>query len=404
MKLDAGKIQANSITTRVSPHLILLTDLPSSQDIDQFNEVFEKAIPQWCDYFGIEPATTKDWQLRAMIMGDKLKFERAGLLQGIPQFPAGFQTGHDMWVYLQPGNYYTRHLLLHEGTHSFMQWFLGGTGAPWYTEGMAELLGLHQWRDRNLTINFQLTDRSQAEYWGRIKIIKEDLQNENGMKLDDVLNIPNRAFREVRYYAWSWAACQFLSQHELSKEQFNELKHKVTLSRGEFNREFEQSIQSVRQDLDRDWELFIHEIDFGFDINRGRLKSVQSNSELSFEIEVDTSWQQTNIDINVGDVIKVAASGRFIVRQPNGEKPWPCEANGITIDYYRGRPLGQLLLAIYDSRNTKSLLEPITLDRYKNFTSNRSGKLCLRINESPAHLKDNQGKLKIEIKKIKKKS
>lgn len=399
MTIDKKTVDANSVSAFHSQHLFLYTDIRDRSDIQELTQVFDLAIPQWCEYFDVDPSKTTDWHLRCMIMADPPRFKRAGLIpDDLPGFPAGFQRGHEMWIYPQPGNYYTRHLLIHEGTHSFMQWFIGGTGAPWYTEGMAELLGLHQWQDNKLRINFRLSDRSQAEYWGRIKLIKEDLANGKGKSLEDVFNIPSRAFRDVRSYAWSWAACEFFSNHPLSKVSFDGLKSIANLSPTEFNLNFQSKISANRSELDRDWELFIGEIDFGYEVSKGAISAAASSGKNRFKISSMKSWQRTNISVSAGDKVSIAGRGRFVVNQSDDGTPWPCEANGITIEYYRGKPLGQLVAGVLgDDGNVDSLLNELTVGTRADLDVKSDGFLCFRVNESPAKLSDNQGELEIAL-------
>ena len=89
------------------------------------------------------------WRMTGFLMKDKARFAERGLLPGdLPPFAHGYSRGRNLWLYEQPSDYYRRHLLLHEGTHGFMNTILGGCGPPWYMEGMAELLGTHRWRGR----------------------------------------------------------------------------------------------------------------------------------------------------------------------------------------------------------------------------------------------------------------
>ena len=105
-----------------------------------------------------------------------------------------------------------------------MQWFLNGYGAPWFSEGIAELLAVHQGSQKNVKLKHRLASRDDAPYWGRVKLIKDEYKAGVGMTLDDVLAIPGQAFRDVRYYAWSWAGCNFFDNHPLTQEAFNALK------------------------------------------------------------------------------------------------------------------------------------------------------------------------------------
>ena len=398
MKLQPSLWSANSIRVSESKHLILLSDVPDQAGINEFNQVFDLAVKQWCEYFSVPQEKAKDWHLRGMIIGDLPRFKRARLFPSdLPVFPAGFQRGHDTWVYLQPGNYYTRHLLLHEGTHAFMQWFLGGMGAPWYSEGMAELLGVHQWKNGQLKLNFNLTDRKQAEYWGRIKLIIDDREQQNRMSLDDVFGLPNHAFRDVRSYAWSWAACEFFSRHPLTQNEFADLKNVAKLNKNKFNQHFVQAISPHWKQLQIDWHLFIGEIDFGFDIAAGALGNAKRVEKNKFAVSTTRSWQKTDVQVELGDQFDFNCRKRFQIALEN-ETPLPCEANGITIEYYRGKPLGKLVVGILGSDGDVSgLFDETAIGLEQSVKFNRSGTLCIRINESPAKLFDNAGEVEIEI-------
>lgn len=402
LELDPPRIDANGISVSHSRHLTLLSDVRQRDDVAEFGRVFDKAVGQWCQYFDVAESRARHWHLRAMIIADRKRFERAGLFPNkLPDFLAGFQSGHEMWVYLQPGSYYTRHLLLHEGTHSFMQWFLGGTGAPWYSEGMAELLGVHSFSGNQLILNHQLTDRNEAEYWGRVKLILEDCRDGNAMSLDEVFTIDAKSFRQVRYYAWSWAACQFLSRHPRTGQIFRQLRNIVTRSPSEFNAEVIRRLAGLRPALDRDWELFIHEIDYGYDIPTGRLRSatVQNSTVI---LDSRYSWQMTDVRINPGDRLAFNAEGQFVVAQ-QGNTTWPCEAGGVTIDYYSGHPLGTLMVAVLPETNWQpGLLSDVQpVGRGSALTFGQCGWLAFRINESPSKMFDNEGELTIRFKKLK---
>lgn len=57
------------------------------------------------------------------------------------------------YLFVQPSEYFTRQLLLHEATHQFH--FLAATAnrgpaAEWYTEGLAEYFGMHNWDGKAL--------------------------------------------------------------------------------------------------------------------------------------------------------------------------------------------------------------------------------------------------------------
>ena len=115
-------------------HITLHTDLAPAPEVDELPQVFDAAVPLWCQYFGVDPAKAAMWKMTGCVMQDKDRFVAAGLYpKDLPPFPHGFARGSQLWIYDQPSNYYRRHLLLHEGTHQFMEQFVGGCGPPWYS-------------------------------------------------------------------------------------------------------------------------------------------------------------------------------------------------------------------------------------------------------------------------------
>ena len=251
---DVEALEARGLRVTRSPHLTLITDVRERSDVEEFNAVFEAAISQWCEYFEIPAKAVEGWHLTAVVITDpnqKQAFVDAGLFpKDLPPFPAAFQRGSMFWVYLQDGDYYTRHLLIHEGTHAFMESFLGGLGAPWYAEGMAELLGLHRWTKTDLVMNYQIQNREEVPYWGRVKLIREDRDAGLGKSLDEVLELKVEDFRNVNGYAWAWAACQFFDRHPEYQSRFRMLSNLAKLNPAEFNRRYRKSLSAKKQEAD----------------------------------------------------------------------------------------------------------------------------------------------------------
>ena len=413
LEIDEELVNASGIIKLTGKHLDLYADVRDRAEIFELVTVFDQAVDQWCNFFSIQSSRTESWRMRAFVIEDRQRFKTAGLVpDDLPDFLAGYQRGHEIWIYLQPGNYYTRHLLLHEGTHAFMGWFLNGFGSPWYSEGMAELLAVHQWKDGKLNLHYELKDRSEAEYWGRVKIIRREVDAGTALSLSEVFAIPAASFREVRYYAWSWAACEFLANHPISKTVFGELNRNVELPANRFDAVLKERLLPQWETLNRDWNLYLSELDYGYDVGKGRLVSanLMSSGEqgAKFQVRADHSWQSTSLTVKQGDQLRVSASGRFQIGKTT--KPWPCEANGITIEYYHGRPLGMLLAGVLDSAadlsgnlaksELGSLLDPVAVGQDAIIEISRPGLLCLRINESPAKMYDNAGVLEVTIDKL----
>lgn len=404
---DDKALAAQGIRSFRGRHIVIRTDARDRSDVESFAEVFDQAVPQWAEFFGVDPLRLADWQLEAMIIVDRPRFERVGLFPAdLPQFLAGYQRGQQIWVYLQPGDYYTRHLLLHEGTHAVMNEFLGGLAAPWYAEGMAELIGLNQWGDGKLTIGHRVTHRDEVPYWGRVTLLRKAVDHGELKTLDDVFAIPGSAFRQVESYAWSWAACEFLSHNSMSAKNFADLVHHCADDPDTFNRRFASSIAEYRDTLEFEWRQFLLEIDYGYDVERAELELAggeRDRPQDEIQVNADRGWQATHVGVEKGKPITLSTSGEFQIAFDT--EPWLCRANGVTIEYYRGLPLGRLIAAIMpsplgagDESAYPHELAVIDVGERATIVPEFNGQLYLRINESPAHWRDNKGSIRVQVR------
>ena len=428
MKIDPQRVAAAGVSVLRGKHITLYTDMRADESGNQTDrrvdwiELFDAAVPLWLEHFGIEQALATDFALTAVVMQDQQRFKRAGLIpDDLPEFPAGYSRGHEFWMYVQPDDYYTRHLMLHEGTHAIMNWFKSGTGPPWYAEGMAEWVALHRWGKEKLELVAKISSAEDSKGWGRIGRIQKMVAANRALSLDDVFNIPPSGFRDVKYYAWSWAACEFFSEHPLSSRAFARLPNSVDQSQIAFNRLFIKAIAPHRSALDRDWALFINELDYGYDVCRSRLSdavaaestNANQNGLGTFQVAASQSWQTTGVKVRRGDRIGFSTSGEIIVGETS--KPWVSRSGGITIDYYSGQPLGKLMGTVAPeilSQQHIAAVRSVDAIAVGNGSSSTNGEpevhiiasdgvLWLRINESPAGLEDNAGHLEVSIFKLK---
>lgn len=397
IEIDPDRVAASGIQVIEGKHVVVYTDIRDQADLAELPKVFDLAVDQWRAYFDIDAEKLEGWQVSAFVMQDRNRFDRAGLVPAeIPDFPAGYNLGHHMWVFHQPGNYYTRHLLLHEGTHSFMQWFLGGSGPPWFSEGMAEMLAVHRWSDGKLQLNYRLRDKSEAEYWGRVKLIRQDVEGGEKMSLEQIFLTPNNAFRNVRSYAWAWAACKFFSQHPLSRAQFQNLHGSAHDSTAEFSRKFYRTISNDWKVLQKDWDLFVSEMDYGIQVAQLTVLDAVPGNGREFSIDATRGWQKTGIEVKKGETYLITSAGQYQIVDDGA--PWPCEPGGVTIEYYRGHPLGMLMAGtLSEESGVEGLTKQQPIGLKGTFIADRDGVLCLRVNESPSRLDDNSGSLQVKV-------
>ena len=396
----AAQQQAKNLGIRIltGKHITLFTDISDREDIDELVEVFDQAMQGWCDYFSVSSDLIANWHFSGMVLVDRDKFRRAGLFpDSLPPFPAGYQQGNNFWVYLQEGDYYTRHLLLHEGTHAFMQRAFGRVGDPWYAEGMAELLAVHRWNGETLQLNFRQNRREDVPYWGRVKILKEAVAAQSALRLPEVLAAPVESFRDVKWYAWGWAACRFFDNHPRYQDSFRAIATRLERGDASITPEFWESLDS-KEKLRQEWSLFLLEIEQGIDWPAAFPTEARPVSTGRVEIDAARGWQATNLTLQKGQQVRVSAEGRFVIAVE--EQTWEATANGVTIEYFRGQPMGMLVGAIVNPDMPTAQLKILPVGAAKEWTAMDDGVLFLKINDHPARLEDNSGKLTVELQAV----
>ena len=388
-------------------HVHLVTDLLDDQRTTELTRVFDLAVPQWCEYFHVSPESVTDWKITAYLIRNPVRFRNAGLLPAdLPVFLNGFQRGHEVWVNEQPGDYYLRHLLLHEGTHAFLSTQLGGTGAAWYNEGVAELLATHRWTDGKLSLNENPHSKDQFPYWGRIKMVQDEIAAGRSRTLSDIVRFRNEDFRQNTPYGWSWAVCYFFDRHPAYRDRFHSMQKAVELNDAAFSSHFGRMFRKDGQALQRDWQLFVTYLDYGYDptedvvwsrpAKAGFTAEKPVNQEASVQVDSAKGWQDSGLQVEAGQTYVLAAKGSFTVRHES--EPWISEPNGITIQYHQGRPLGQLMAAVVSPDQTDGLSNAFAVGNFRTWKAETSGTLYFRINEMAGQLGDNRGELQVTIK------
>ena len=407
--VDLERVKANGIRVLDSDHVELFTDLPESIDLSDLPKVFNQAIPQWCEYFEVDSEAVKDWKIRACVIKDRARFDKAGLIPKLlPEFKHGYSYGKTVFLFEQPSEYYRRHLLLHEGTHNFMLAFLDGGGPPWYMEGLAELLGTHRWVDEKLTLNIVPASRDDVPYWGRVKIVKDDVAQNQGRMLEDVMRYGSNAHLDVRPYGWCWAATAMLENDPRFSKAFRDRIAHVSESNEVFSLGLIQALGDDWHLARQQWQWFVLNMDYGFDLKRESIVSKPTNSldpdgdSLTIDLSVDRGWQSTGLRLAAGQKVTITATGDFVIAREvrDGEElEWPCTADGVTLRYHNKRPLGELIAAVDNpmENGLTGLVNMASVGSSNELYTEGAGVLYLRINDHPAELHDNRGTLSIVI-------
>lgn len=406
--VDEQRVKAAGIRRVEGRHLTLYTDVPRDNEVDGLPAVFDLAYPQWCRYFELAGQAQRPWRMNAFLMQDKARFERAGVYPAdLPPFLHGFAKDADLWFYEQPTAYYRRHLLLHEGTHGFMNTLLGGCGAPWYMEGVAELLATHRLAEGRLELGYFPRDRLETPGLGRIKLVQDAVAAQRPLAIAEIMALTNSYQRPNEPYAWCWALCALLDGQPRYRQRFRELRREVR--QPEFNRRFlARFSQAPASDWDQlldDWQVFCAGIEPGYDLVRAAIEFAPgvplAAGGASVHVAADRGWQSSRVRLEAGRSYRLRASGRFqLVQQP---RAWWSEAGGVSIRYHAGQPLGILLAAVRPDAPTaaepSAFLRPATIGLGAALEPKVSGTLYLKLNDSPAELADNTGGIEVSIQR-----
>lgn len=408
-------------------HIDLTTDLADTAAAQVLVDAFDAAVPQWGEFWKIDADTIRDWRVTAYVMDNPRRFQSAGLISPrVPKFDYGYALGNRLWIIAQPGDYYTRHLLLHEGVHSLMFDQYGGAGPSWFMEGTAELLSTHSGSGADVKIGQIPADRDAAVYWGRFKAMAEGQKASGTPTIESVLRYPAELHGDVESYGWSWAAAMLMTEYPEYRQTFVQSAKLGRDKSSRFTRQLHQRLQPSWPFLVARWRVMSHELDYGFEWRREKIEisrrdTVWDGSTRLLTVAADAGWQSTGQRYSPGMIINVTAEGQCVVansddpdnrQSPEGERdvvtpaksaPWISEPQGITIEYHRGRPLGQLLVCQLPLLSkSQPTTEPLKVEPVGNGTRIEIEGPCwllFRINEAAAGLADNNGGYSVTLTK-----
>ncbi len=408
--LDA--LRSFGLQASTSQHLLLVTDHPDANAFAEFHPVMQQAVDQWVTFFGADARRFADWQLTCFLIVDPTKFAAAGLLPPAGQLPGGqlppggWQYGNQIWVNHQPGPYYTRHMLLHEGTHAFCAYNFGALGAPWLAEGLAEYLALHRWQNQRLELATRQIDKDDVPYWGRVKLIRESYQTGAPKTLTEVLRFPPQAFPQTDSYAWSWAAVSLFDQHPQFQSIFRQHVQQLgSRTDTEWSRQFLRDLPLALEQLETQWQVDTTTLQYGHDFARTAIRWTNGNRTTDeswvVAIPADGAWHATGLQLAPGQW-EIVATGEYQIASEGGAA-WRARPDGITIRYAGGAPLGMLQYALEGERpilaGLSALAEPRPMGARAVVTSTGEA-LFLRVNDWPNRLDDNAGQVEVRGRKL----
>lgn len=416
-QFDEARLHEAGIAVYRSQRLILLTDV-SSEDVANLPLLADQLFMTLESRLGKLPraADGSEFQVTGCLMDAPERFQSAGLM---PELELVIRHGRHLdyrfWMFNPPADYYRRHLLLHEFVHCFMTCEFGMLDIPplWYTEGIAEFFATHSLTDDSAeSVRFGVLpdDPLRFQGWGRISEIRRSFLPDPSVEpadagftaLQAVLYPPTNSFQQDAQYAHAWALYWLLQRHPYYQPFFEPMLQ--VRSRRQFAQIFESIPEPVWQRLAVDWLLILDSLTEGFDAERSfpmhvdqtvaAMQSETAELDATMLVHAVAGWQDSGERLMAGQTVTISASGRF--QMAVDPAPWISEPQGVTIEYHRGRPLGELTAILVAEDGTKAT-QRIPVGVKASLQIPFDSRIWLQLNDSAASRKDNAGYVSVKI-------
>jgi hypothetical protein len=390
-----------------SDHLVLITDRPprAGDDMEELPEVFDEAVNIWADHYSVPLSVVSDWKVCSCLIVDRERFREAGLLPDtIPDFTHGYCDHYRFWFVDQSNPAYRRHLMLHEGVHAFTATVLKMSAPTWYTEGIAEWLATHRLVKEGKIFEHTPIPSSpnDVEQLGRIETIHRLFNAGQATGIQDVFKLRPTRHGTINSYALAWSVVAFLATHPRYKEAF------AAMEQGPFDDQITQRLTTHAGwnpiVASRDFSAFISELDYGYDTECMVIDWSQGDPVvdkwLTSSVAADRGWQNPSWCLEAGQRYRLQATGLCSVgtiQGGDGQLDLESTADGISFDWYHGKPLGRLLVAQWVTKESQSHFELIGEGAEINITARHNGPLFLKINNLPGRLRECRGEIRVQI-------
>lgn len=387
-----------------SSRLVLITDRPprAGDGVEDLPRIFDEAVEAWCDHYGMAPAAIAGWRCLGCLVVNRERFREAGLLPpDIPAFVNGFCDRNRFWLMDQPNPAYRRHLMLHEGVHAFTLTVRGLATPVWYSEGIAEYLATHRLDAAGRFASTPIPARADdVEQLGRIERIRELRAAAAAPSLADVLAVEPALHHDIAAYASSWAAVALLRGHPAYAASFAALEH------GRLGPDLNARLAAMAGfDADRaarDFDALTDDLDYGYDFARCAVDWSPGrplDGPVRLVARAGRGWQNTGVDLPAATRCRLRATGRCTLGRIAG-RAIETEPDGISLDWYRGRPLGRLLAAQWveaPPEGGRPRFVVVGAGATAPITAAVDGPLFLRVNGPPADLADDTGEFTVDL-------
>ena len=116
-------------------------------------------------------------------------------------------------------------------------------------------------------------------------------------------------------------AAAFLDGHPEFSARFHQLIGNVQENQSAFSADFWNLFATDRRRLIEQWQLFVQQIDYGYDLQREAVVYDPPGQDLvgtqEVRIRADRGWQSSGVRVATGTVYVIEASGRYqVAREP----------------------------------------------------------------------------------------
>ncbi|WP_182864653.1 hypothetical protein [Stieleria mannarensis] len=399
-------MQRAEMQTVEGKHIVLKSDSGSRESLLELVDAFDAAVPQWERFWQLTPGALDRWRVDAFVMSDPQRFRDSGDLPPDLRFPFGYAIDSNIWALRQKSDYYTRHLLLHEGVHALAIELFDGTGPSWFAEGLAEMLGVHHGTGKQVLVNVVPESRQAVPYWGRFKLLSQRREEHRIPTLDAVLQYPPDLKSDVESYGWSWVAAMLLTEYPDYRPAVLAEARNGSVRTVAFTSAFKRRLARQWPIVQARWRILTHTIDYGFDWSRERIDLAMSDklwrgNTLENTIAADQGWQSVGVRFAPGMRVKISAEGRCSL--DDDPKPWISEPPGVTIHYANERPIGQLLVCVLPNKTDEAQqLDPLMIQSVESDVELVIDKHCwllFRVNDHLDDLGNNRGGYGVSIRR-----
>ena len=150
--------------------------------------------------------------------------------------------------------------------------------------------------------------------------------------------------------------------------------------------------------LETDWLLFAETAELGFDVARSfpvhRNESAAASLPHTTKLLADRDWQDTGIRLQAGESVLVKCDGSFSLDEPADQ--WISEPQGISVDYVRGFPLGQVV-AVLVAADGQTLTHRFSIGRETTIQATGDVEVWMQVNDSCASRDNNSGSVNVSF-------